>query len=581
MILSPEFTQPQDPPADPTVAERAYVYNGHTQTWTEIVLSSYQRTNAALYVAVSSTGSDASNTNRDGMIGGDFTTWPYLTLATALDELPKILGHATAVRVGAGTFVGSHIWGFVGGKDDAGSATGLVLRGTTSTATATTGLATFTAGAGTTSTSIVKQTGSANWTASDFLGKFLKVTGGAGVGTTDAPVIRPIKANTTTTITVDAISGADSTTTCEIVDMGTIFTESADGESALKLSYNTCPVTIRNVKFSGAMDYGIRSVGNACVIFDACMFDDASTVIAAMSSLRDARVTFKNCILKSGNHITIQECGVKIDSSNMYLSASGTVTLEDCHSGDIRTMVSTAAVSNVLRAERMGVLYAEVNASNGAAASPIYLESVDQFEAVGTKLLGSSNTGGYGIEIAKNGRYTLTGSTVTGSLGDVLFMDNVVTWANLSSATYGIAEEHTGSAMANATWGKSLKYGNYLFNGSIDVSGRLLLYGYLNLAMSTSATNLTNATPLDMETAGLRAGGIFNCTHASGNAVLPSGAAIAGVLVIVVNIGTNDMTVAAPSGGALTGSATVSASGGKGIFLSLHSGSGKDFIRLV
>ena len=70
----------------------------------------------------------------------------------------------------------------------------------------TTGVASGAAGVGTTTTSVVKPTGSANWTASNLVGKLARfpVTNASPSAT---PICRVITANTTTAFTMAALSG--------------------------------------------------------------------------------------------------------------------------------------------------------------------------------------------------------------------------------------------------------------------------------------------------------------------------------------------------------------------------------------
>jgi len=565
---------------DGFITEKAYVYadgSYRTSTGAVVALNTPGATSAALTVAVTTGGSDTATVTRPAQVhGGSHVAAPYLTLSGALAALPKVARHQINVQMGAGTFAGATVEGFVGSP-------GLNIVGSAAAVTPTTGVATGTAGAGTNSTTIVKPTAAADWTASDaaLLGKLVKITGGAGAGsdTTNTPVLRPITAVTTTTLTVETISGMDDTTTFEIVEPSTQLT--AVSSIGLLVQNNNAPITLRCLKFSGATwDYLVKSVNNGTVILDGCYLDKNADVNSVYSS-KDSDFTASNCSLASGADVRVENCAKYVTLSNIRLAASGPLAISKSANGEARGIVSTGATTTVLDARAMNALDAEVKA-DGGTATPIYLESIGYFEAVGSrKLTGSSNTGGstFGLQIEKSGRYTITGADVTGSGGDVKFMGNAVTWANLSSGTYGIAEEHAGSAMANATYGKSLKYGNYLFNGSIDVSGRLLLYGYLNQAFNLGTITLNDATLYTMESNGLRGGGVFNCTSASGQAELPSNCAIAGVIVTIVNTGTQTMTVVAPSGGSITGTATVAA-GVAAQFCSLNTNSGHDFIRI-
>ena len=67
--------------------------------------------------------------------------------------------------------------------------------GTLSQITPTTGVASGTAGASTTPTSLDKPTAAANWTSSDLLGSFVRIVGGAGAGE-----VRPVLPHRNTAI---------------------------------------------------------------------------------------------------------------------------------------------------------------------------------------------------------------------------------------------------------------------------------------------------------------------------------------------------------------------------------------------
>lgn len=532
-------------------------------------------------LTVSTSGSDAAKYAY--LNSGNNTANPYLTLPAALGVLPTILKDNAYITVGAGTFSGAIVSGFMGGAINEYGTVGLTINGTYSAVTPTTGAASGTAGGGTNSTTLVKPTGAANWTASDaaLLGKFVKITSGGGAGSdpTNSPVVRPIKAVTTSNITVDTVSGMDSTTVFSLVTCGTSLREIADDNVPLRVAYNGCPVVIRGFKFTSTATLAnlIKSSGNTNITIDGCLFD-VNTTDSEVLSDKDGEILISNCSFSGGSGAMVQYCARYVEGRALFANTAGIIEFEKCLSGKIQ-LYSLYSIGVAFSAAAMNYLEAEIYATQ-AEDTCVRLESINYFEAVGTNKLSGGSNGVYGIETSKSGFYSLTGSTITGVSGDILFMGTAVTWANLASATYGLAEWHTGGATAYATVAKSLKYGNYLFDGSIDVSGRLLMYGYCNQSANLSAAVLNSATPYNMETQGVRGVLEASSTNAAAIVVLPSNAAICGVVVTVVNVGTQILTVQAPSGGVLTGTATVT-NGTAGMFVSLNTNSGKDFLRIV
>lgn len=545
--------------------------------------------------SVLSTGSDAYTASRpldadrprEDLIpttylsAGDYNAVPYKTLQAAVDAMPFMMRHNCYIRLGAETYAGASISGILGGGYSSGNYLGLTINGTYSNVTPTTGEVAGTAGAGTNSTTLVKPTGAANWTSSDFLGKFLLITGGGGAGSdpTNRPVVRAITANNTTTITVPTVSGMDSTTTFRIVSPSSILSEITGDTVPLRINFNGASITVRGVKFTstGSLTSLISSSGNNSLTLDGCLFAFNTTADGVLSD-KDSDVLISNCVFSTGADAVVKNCARYVEGRGIYATGSGQLKYEKCLSGKMQ-LNSASSLGTVFNATAMTFLEAEIYAASSGAV-PVYLESINYFEAIGTnKLSGGSNTG-YGIQIEGAGLYRLTGSTMTGNSGDINLFGTATTWANIASATYGSAGNQMGTAIAYATVAKHLQGANYLFSGSIDVSGRFLAYGYINPALGETAVNLADATPYDMEAGGKRGGAVFNCTNASGTAVLPSGCALAGVEVTIINIGTQTMTLTAPSGGAITGTATVAA-GAMAKFISLFSGSGKDFLRVA
>lgn len=543
-----------------------------------------------IYLAVSSSGSDNDLLTRpavgDWPVGadsyspfissGDYTSIPYKTISGAVRHLPYLLRHDAFISLSAESHAGASISGIAGGS----ASVGLTINGAWSAVTPTTGVASGTAGSGTNSTGITKPTGAANWTASDLIGKFVKLTGGGGAGSdpTNQPVVRPIKSNTTSRITVDTVSGMDTTTTFEIVTPGSTITD--EGESVcFYLQRNTVPVTIRGVKFSNpsALDHLIESVGNASLTLDGCLFD-FQTSSNSIYSYRDEEVLLSNFVISGDADIQVTSSSRYVEGRALLaIDGAGPIRFDKCLSGKMQ-ITADSNTGSAFRATAMQ--YLEVEAScDDCGATPIYLESISYCEAVGTnKLTGTGNTG-YGVQIEKSGLYTLTGSTITGGTGDVYFMSNAVTWANMSSPSFGIVSEHAGSAVANSAYTNAIVYGDRTYQNSVTTYGRNYSGGYLNTACNLSIANLSTTTPWDAATNGAYGTAWVNSTNAGSIVVAPPGGAIAGSPFWVLNVGTHQTTLQASSGGSVTGTATIAA-GSAALFVSLGSNSGKDYIRV-
>jgi hypothetical protein len=498
-------------------------------------------------------------------------------LQATLDRLPLRLDSDAIVYLPAGDVTGAEISGYTG-------AGALNLVGATTVITGT-GSMSGTAGSGTAPTSLVKPTGASNWVASALVNKFLKLTSGGGAGDEPElyPVLRPILANTTTTLTVESVPGMDLTTQFQIVELASELVAIEDStDAAIVVRDNPGNVVLRGLKFSATGLDSLLSISRcAHVELDGCHFSEVGND-AALQGLKNSYLTINNCIFDSGADAQLDRCQF-VDVANVKMAAAGQLAIADAFSVEITKLESAAAVGTVLRAERVQSMRAEVKADNGGA-TPIYLETVAAFEAWGSnKLTGSGNTG-YGLQIEKSGRYTLTGSNITGGSGDVLFLDDAgtSTWTNLSSPTYGIVEEHAASAVASSSYGKALKRGNYLFEGNIDLSGRLLQYGYNNVSSNLIVPTFSASESYDMETNGVRGFLECVCNSASAQVVLPSNAAIAGVLVSIYNRGSQALTVVPPADGTLNGTASLDIpSNGIAVFFSLNGHSGHDYTGLV
>lgn len=442
----------------------------------------------------------------------------------------------------------------------------LALRGTTTQASIASGSASGTAGAGTSSTSLAKPTAASNWTAANLVGKFLLITGGGGYDAARL-TLRPIKANTTTTLTVGAIVGMDSTTTFQIVTLsGLVDRISSGDQQAIRVRSCAAPIVIEGLAFSGAhaLD-GLLDVSDcADVLITGCKFDQ-NTVQSATLVQRCGRVRFEHNLLTSSSDVEISRCQV-VDALGVVNSGGGVLWVHD--SAHVTAGVeASSSPSQVLRLERLQDAAIE-GSSISAGATPFYVEDVASLEVTGGGLSGTGNTG-YGIEVAGSGKVDLTGATVTGGSGDVLYLGNAVSWATLSGTDYGAVESYQGSATARVSVVKGIRYGNVLFDGSVDVSGRLLEYGYHNFSQASGLT-AAGTTASDALQLGAVAYARVD-TVASGTGVrLPLGAALPGVPCVVHNNGANTLNVYHPPSGSLNGgtSAFTIAAGSRHLFFS-------------
>lgn len=485
------------------------------------------------------------------IFNGDYADHPYATLAGLISDMPRNLaGHTLTVKLPLTDVPATTVSGFTAGE--------VVLQGQMALATGlASGVNTGAAGAGTTTTSVVKPGAAANWTANNLVGKFLLYS--VPLPSLDGTIeyVRPIKANTTTTITIDALPGMAAGETFSIVTAGSLLSE-----APLTISKNSADVTVRHVGFtSSGLDYQVLCQGNETLTFDGCTFSGTS-VFEDVNISRAAKVKFENCIFR--NAVQVQYVSEQVELANCY--HEGAYAFEVLNVGDltVSNMLSTDALSNAIRV--VGADSANISATaNSGDASAFYLESIN---AATLDLHGSANTG-YGVEMAKSGRYTLTGSDVTGSDGDFTLMGNEDTWSNLSNPAYGIAEEHSGSAVANSGYTKALVYGNRLFYGNIDVSGRTLEYGYHNFSQATglTATGTNQATAYQLGAHGFNR---VDTTAAGTGVKLPAGAALPGVLCIVKNSGANILKVYSSAvAGTIDGGASVDVgSGATKIFVS-------------
>lgn len=537
---------------------------------------------------VFTTGDSELHVANNGSDSNDGSSASKLTIQSAISAVPPFVRNQTTVIVGTGSYGGFYVEGLIGGAVKSAVDVGLSVVGTYVNYSPSAGASTGTVGAGSSTTNIIKPTGAANWVTNELVGKLVVVSSGSGASTVPyVPVVRPVLANTTSTITVDVIPSLAADTQFRIVVPGTtVLSGSVDklNGSTYCASVLNCqaPISLRAVRLSGSsLDYLVYSRGNARMTIDGCVID-VNTNLNSVKSLVDSRFELTNCVVMSGSDVYV------VDNSYASLKRlkliDGSVRLERFLNGDVQ-MDSVSGSNNSLYATQGQYLQAEVNA-NSCTASPVYLEGIHYFDAVGTnKLSGGNNTGGstYGLEMHKAGRFNIIGCSVTGAAGDILLGSDVVAWSTIATLTYGAAMRYGSTFIADSGESKAIVYGNYTYNSNVDIYGRLLLGGYFNMATSLVSVAAAGSSASDATDLSSQAISFAEVSPVgSGQGVkLPSNAAIGGHMAIVYNAGANTLTVYPPTGGAINGNSSITIASGtlKG-FISLNGAGGKNYKQL-
>lgn len=476
---------------------------------------------------------------------------------------------------GVDAFKYSYAAGTIAGARLLGGAPGQTIRivGATSLATLATGVNAGTAGAATSATSLAKPAAAANWTASNLVGKWLKITSGGGSSST-VPVLRPILANTTTTVSVNTITGMDSTSVFEVVDLATL-TDTISSTDAVGIGASFCfgPVEVYGVSFgtAHAFDSLIHFADCVSVKVSACEIND-NTATNSLLVERCGRVVIEHCRLSNSGDVKVRDWCQSVEINGCVNSAGGVISVEDCNKVDVTRLSATSAPSRVLSLVRIATASAEVAASSGGA-TPIYLEAVANFYQTGNLLTGSSNTG-YGIEIALAGQYNLTGATITGTTGDVLFEGVNQRYAVELGTSYGAVASMVSRVVAQTVPTQTIVYGNTLFLNEVYFSSRVLFYGIFN---PPQTTGLTATGSVSGDAYQLPAGEFygFSTVAAGTGAKFHNASALPGPRIIVDNNGANALTLY-PTSGTINGAASATvAAGAVAIFICTDYGTDK------
>jgi hypothetical protein len=395
---------------------------------------------------VRTTGSDSN----DGLSTGT----ALATLVAALDKIPALIKHKVLIDMGAGTFTGADITGFIidqgqtlGGSINTPDAS-LIISGTLGQPTLTTGTATGTATSGTTSQLV--DTGQA-WTTNELRGRLVLVDGN----------YRVVRDNTDDTIEFCAVYGASTSGKAyEILEQKTILNGNVAGYGYAALAiwdtyavYRRCLI-IENIKIDAADAYwGFLAYGVTGFSLSQSWIDKPSgsggtgLVLQSIMSEFDAIEIYisgnfaEGSIAKYNAGILRNFRAVAKGVSSFGFSFNG-VSVDDVEIAAIDCggagcyMAETWPIGNL----QMNRGYFADNGSHGLQlGSPGALEIAN--------VAGSGNTG-YGVYNDSSTRLDIgSGVTVTGTSGDLSIDAGTTTlsWSDLSSVGDVVKNLSTGA----------------------------------------------------------------------------------------------------------------------------------------
>lgn len=450
---------------------------------------------ADIILAVTAGGNDSDAARPPFVTGGDYTANPYATIQAALDDCAKQLGNRTVlIEVGAGSFDGFGVRGFVGPSQ------AVAIRGTWSLATLTSGPNSFTAGTGTSATSL-KRNGGVAWTANNLRGKFVRVTSGAGYsGTLINESIGVISSNDGDTAVIEGygIFGMDNTSVVQIVSPGTrIATGSPEtavaGDAGVSVFGNLADVILSRLRvaFTDSTFYGIVSSSNGCqLVLQGCALGSGFHYLAT-----DAYHYWNN---------NVAEDGAAIYFDNVRAIASYGLVGEDCII-DVTKFTSAifdytnidGAAGNALKVYR-GVFAMLGLTANNCTATPLVMQNVHNMQLGASGIQGTNSGTARGIEISDSGQYSLNGATLAGSNSDqVLLEGKAVSYTTLgaqgttrrrsSVIHWGSGRERTMQKIYVPVDGSD-PGDEIQTDGDAVLGGRLKLYGQLTLLGSAGGT---------------------------------------------------------------------------------------------
>ena len=397
------------------------------------------KSQGSITLAVSTAGSDTPSANRPFKITkGDFSTYPFATIQAAINSLPKNIkkSHTITVNVGAGTFDGFDITGFVFGAQT------MFVNGTRATFTPVTGPSSGTATSGGDGTITLTD---ANWTTGDLVGKFLNITAGLGAG-----YIIPIKLNTTDTIEVSHSVSLDVTTEFTIEDVVTLInTPAATGVAGIVINNTGGFVWLSDFKVTHTdpYAYGVYTATGGglirrCVCSQYVGFSVEDSLASCQYCIADGSAYAGYFARYIEFFVTIGSLAINC-LQGLWVEGINTAVLRDTHVIGCATGFSIIAS----RVEATSLV-----ASNCSAMS-FDLDSCANIR-VNTSLSGSGNFGfGFNMIGAGNIVELLCTPTITGYTGEVTVDgSNDETWAFLSILGNAAANANTGSIITRISY---------------------------------------------------------------------------------------------------------------------------------
>ncbi len=376
------------------------------------------------------TGGNDSNASRPTFItGGDYSAYPYLTIQAALNDCARQLVNETVlIEIGAGSFAGNGIRGFVG------PSLAVALRGTWSLATLTSGPNSFTANTGTTATSLVRNGGS-GWTVNNLRNKIVKVTSGGGFS--DSLInegIGVIKSNDANTALLEGtgIFGMDNSSVVQIVDPGTrISTGSSEpavfGDAGISVFGNVADIILSRIRiaFTDSTFYGLVTSSNGCqIVVQGCSLGAGFHYMA-----NDSYHYWNNNVLEDGANVYFDN--VKSIASYGIVAGDAIIDVSKFTSAVLDYNNFSGAAGNALKVYR-GV-YALIGlAANSCTATPLVMQNVHNMGVGAAGITGTNAGASFGIEVSDSGQYSLNGATMTGA-SDVSIEGKTVSYATLGA----------------------------------------------------------------------------------------------------------------------------------------------------
>ena len=384
---------------------------------------------ADIILSVTTAGNDSDASRPTFITGGDYSAYPYLTIQAALNDCARQLVNETVlIEIGAGSFAGNGIRGFVG------PSLAVALRGTWSLATLTSGPNSFTANTGTTATSLVR-TGGSGWTVNNLRNKIVKVTSGGGFS--DSLInegIGVIKSNDANTALLEGtgIFGMDNSSVVQIVDPGTrIATGSPEpavfGDAGISVFGNVADIILSRIRiaFTDSTFYGLVSSSNGCqVVVQGCSLGAGFHYLA-----NDSYHYWNNNVLEDGANVYFDN--VKSIASYGIVAGDAIIDVSKFTSAVLDYNNFSGAAGNALKVYR-GV-YALIGlAANGCTATPLVMQNIHNMGVGAAGITGTNAGTTYGIEVSDSGQYSLNGSTLAGT-SDVAIEGKAVSYATLGA----------------------------------------------------------------------------------------------------------------------------------------------------